>query len=153
MGQQQDFGNGGRECMFVILLQYVCQAEGAKHIPREVSTCLTYLTAFEHAGSLTCSWQSLAICNYFTCRSLLTKSQGGCELHSWEEYCAQISEQERKVCTLLQPVLACMTHCFDKQEWKLLQSSQGQVLSSLPAALSPATSIYSSWGAGFSSSV
>lgn len=113
-------------------------------------TCLTYLTAFEHAGSLTCSWQSLAICNLFACRSLLKECPGGCELVG-----AQLPDirTERRVCTLLGPVLACMIQCLDKQEWKLLQSSEGQVLSSLPSPLSHATSIYSSWGAAFSSSV
>lgn len=51
-GYGQGFGKGSSKLTFVVVLLYVCHVEDTKHIPSEVPA-LTYLTAFEHAGTLT----------------------------------------------------------------------------------------------------
>lgn len=69
----QGFGKGSSKSTFVNLLRYVCHIEDTKHIPHKVPAP-TYLSAFKHAGTLTCSWKSFVILNNFPSKSLLMRS-------------------------------------------------------------------------------
>lgn len=91
MGYWQGFGKGSSKLTFVVVLLYVCHIEDTKHIPREVPA-LIYLTAFEHAGTLTRSWKSFVIWNPFSSQSFFKGFPGGWELR------AQAAEAELPTC-------------------------------------------------------
>lgn len=128
------------------LLQYVCRIEGKKHIPRKVPAP-TYLSAFEYAGTLTCSWKSFVILNHFSSKSLFMSSPKRLRVEGTASRSGAPgkSEEGRTVWALPgalstppdQPVLSCIIWHFEKQECKLLKSSQGQMLSWYKAASLP----------------